>query len=288
MRNLFGREQNSLELQVQSVDGHDRSRYAAGVAALAISKIASIANKADAKAVVADSEVRALTRLAIEANESVVEAFIMNVVNRGVAIEKIYAELLAPSLKMLGVMWEDDTVGFAPMTVACWKIQKTLFNLAAIPDKASLERFTGIALNTLQAHQKVGRLFLACVPGTKHTFGIQILADIFRRNQWHVEVASATRLADIVEESASSNADVIGFSIGSDTLIPTMQAIAKDVRKATKQFAPAIIAGGPIFCNGVVQPSLIGVDYVCGDANDALKWASSFVTANAKRLTRPK
>jgi MerR family transcriptional regulator, light-induced transcriptional regulator len=284
MRNLFGREQSSLELQVQVVDGPDRSRYAAGVAALAIAKIVK---KADARAVIADSEVRALTRLAIEANETVVEAFIMNVVNRGVAIEKIYAELLAPSLKMLGVMWEDDTVGFARMTVACWKIQKTLFNLAEIPDKKNLERFTEVTSNTLQTSQKVGRLFLACVPGTKHTFGVQILADIFRRNRWHVEVASATRLDDIVEESVSSNADVIGFSIGSDTLIPTLQAIAKDVRKAAKRFAPAIIAGGPIFSTGVVEPSSIGVDYVCSDANDALNWASFFVTTNAKRLTRP-
>jgi MerR family transcriptional regulator, light-induced transcriptional regulator len=278
VRNLFSSEQHDRERQVQALEGHDGKKYVASVAAIAIAKVAK---KSQARHEIAPSEVRVLARLAIEADVSVVEAFVGNVMRRGVQVEQIYLQLLAPSIELLGTMWESDELNFPLLTIACTRLQKVMFGLEDIPDKRS----------TLEATQgqRVGRIFLGAVPGSQHTLGLQMLADIFRKNGWCVEASFARNQNEIVKALESSQYEVIGFSIGSTVLLPALASLISAVRLSKVNGALPLMVGGPLFSSSVGQSGGQGVvevkdvDFLSCDAIASLGWANAQVLKASKQ-----
>jgi MerR family transcriptional regulator, light-induced transcriptional regulator len=270
VRNLFSSEQHGRDRQVQALEGHDGKKYAASVAAIAIAKVAK---KAQARHEIAASEVRVLARLAIEADVSVAQAFVTNVVGRGVQVEQIYLQLLAPSIELLGTMWESDDLNFSLLTIACGRLQKVMFGLEDIPSKQS-------ALLTTEG-QQIGRIFLSAVPGSQHSLGLQMLADIFRKNGWSVETGFARKQNDILKAINCCEYDVIGFSIGSSILLPALTSLVSALKASMTHAATPLMVGGPLFSNSVDQslcPSVIevrGVDFLSSDAIAALNWANA-------------
>jgi MerR family transcriptional regulator, light-induced transcriptional regulator len=270
VRNLFSNEQHGRDRQIQALEGHDGKKYVASVAAIAIAKVAK---KAQAKSDIALSEVRVLARLAIETDVAVVDAFVGNVMRRGVQVEQIYLQLLAPSIELLGEMWESDELNFALLTIACGRLQKVMFGLEDIPSERS-------AL-VIAEGQQVGRIFLSAVPGSQHSLGLQMLADIYRKNGWCVEISFARKQNDILKAIKCCEYDVLGFSIGSSVLLPALTSLISAVRASTLNGATPLMVGGPLFSSCVGQSAHQGVidvkdvDFLSSDAIASLAWANA-------------
>jgi MerR family transcriptional regulator, light-induced transcriptional regulator len=270
VRNLFSSEQHSQERQVQALEGHDGKKYVASVAAIAIAKVAK---KSLAKHEVSLSEVRVLARLAIEADALVLDAFVGNVMRRGVQVEQIYLHLIAPAIELLGTMWESDKLNFSLLTIACTRLQKVMYGLEDIPDKRA-----GLFSSE---EPLVGRIFLSSVPGSQHTLGLQMLADIFRKNAWHVETIFARNPNEVLTALDCSKYDVIGFSIGSTVLLPTLGSLISAVRASKVNGATSLMVGGPLFSTAVGQSAPQGVtrinnvDFQSSDAIATLDWANA-------------
>jgi MerR family transcriptional regulator, light-induced transcriptional regulator len=270
VRNLFSGEQLGRDRQLQALEGHDGKKYVASVAAMAIAKVAK---KAPAKDVIAASEVRVLARLAVEAEVIVVEAFVGNVMRRGVQVEQIYLQLLAPSIELLGKLWESDELNFSLLTIACSRLQKVMFGLEDLPCKR-LESVTDRA-------QARGRIFLSSVPGSQHTLGVQMLADIFRKNGWRIEMSFAGNQNDILKALNCAEYDVIGFSVGSAVLLPALASLISAVRISKVNRTTPLMVGGPLVSISVGQSSPRGVnafrdvDFLSSDAIAALGWANA-------------
>jgi MerR family transcriptional regulator, light-induced transcriptional regulator len=278
VRNLFSSEQHGRERQVQALEGHDGKKYVASVAAIAI---ANVAKKSLAKHEVSLSEVRVLARLAIEADALVLEAFVGNVMRRGVQAEQIYLHLIAPAIELLGTMWESDELNFSLLTIACARLQKVMYGLEDIPDKRS-------ALLTIEEPQ-IGRIFLSSVPGSQHTMGLQMLADIFRKNAWQVEAIFARNQKEVLNALDCSKYDVIGFSIGSTVLLPTLASLIAAVRVSNVNRATSLMVGGPLFSSAVGQSapqsvtSMGNVDFQSSDATATLNWANALMLKACKQ-----
>jgi MerR family transcriptional regulator, light-induced transcriptional regulator len=273
VRNLFSGDHHSRDRRVEALDGHDGKKYVASVAAIAIAKVAE---RVQERVVIASSEVRVLARLALEADAAVVESFVNNVVLRGVPIEQVYLELLAPTLNLLGDKWSTDELDFSSMTVACCRIRSVMFQLQNA--SANLVPTQNIA------SQKIGRIFLAAVPGSQHTFGVQMLADIFRKNCWHVDLNLSLSQRDILKSLNRVDYDVVGFSIGSITLMPELKALTALVKQTRRQSNVRLMVGGPLFSAGVVGNSLDNVDYFSGDALESLEWANTELLKTDKKV----
>jgi MerR family transcriptional regulator, light-induced transcriptional regulator len=282
VRNLFSGEQLGRDRQVQALEGHDGKKYVASVAAMAIAKVAK---KAPAKDVIAVSEVRVLARLAVEANVSVVEAFVGNVMRRGVQIEQIYLQLLAPSIELLGELWESDELNFSLLTIACSRLQKVIFALEELPSRCSE------LVTTLE--QTRGRIFLSSVPGSQHTLGVQMLADIFRKNGWCVEASFAGNQKDILKALDCAEFDVIGFSIGSAVLLPALTSLISALRISKVNRATPLMVGGPLVAISVGQSRHQGVseftqvDFLSSDAIAALGWANAQLLKTSNQAETP-
>ena len=56
-----------------------------------------------------------------------VEAFL----DRGVCVDRIFVDLLAPAARHLGTMWEEDDADFVAVTMALWRLQEVVRELSA-------------------------------------------------------------------------------------------------------------------------------------------------------------
>ena len=63
-------------------------------------------------------DVKALVALASRGDPADVGAYVQGLQARGVPLERIYLELLAPVAQRLGTMWESDATDFATVTMA--------------------------------------------------------------------------------------------------------------------------------------------------------------------------
>jgi MerR family transcriptional regulator, light-induced transcriptional regulator len=275
MRNLFNSDQTSRN-QVKLRSDFDQKFPFVEVAGAAISALAQRnLDRKDALTPaamgVSAAEARAFTQIAIESGESVAIGFVENLLRRGVTVEQIYLQLLGPSARELGDMWDSDMLDFARMTIAVWRIQQALFLLSDKPINDDL--FTPLAAGA-------SSIYIAAVPGSQHTLGVQILGDIFRREGWAVSGCTPVPREQILHTIATQHVDVIGLSIATERLLNELRAMIPLCRLASKNKHVAIIAGGALLSVDPERFDDLGVNFIANDAMQAVHRANQLVSVN--------
>lgn len=205
-------------------------------------------------------------RLLLANDVEVAYSYIDAIRSRGVLMEGIYLELLAPTARRLGEMWEQDLCGFADVTVALCRLHEVLRGLSPVfrsdADTVPLSR----------------RILLAPVPGDQHTFGLLMVADFFRREGWDVWAEPVESRVDLVELVQRQWFSVVGLSVGGDTGLVSISAIIHELRKASRNRSVGIMVGGPLF---IKQPELavqVGADATAIDGRHATVQAEQVVS----------
>jgi methanogenic corrinoid protein MtbC1 len=235
MRNLFGLEQLNRELnQTRTVPrSSDPFSRVAGKVISALAARKQLATKSlDLALAVTQGEVRSYTTLALAESDAVVNGFVTNLLARGVTVEQIYLGLLAPSARLLGEYWCADEVGFSQVTIALWRLQQSLFLLEEV-DKAG----NGSDPNC-------GVIYLAAIPGSQHTFGLQMLGDLLRRRGWSVHGGTSASAGAIAKAVRAQHFDVIGLSIGSAKHFQGLRDLLIRCRQSSVNPNAALVVGG--------------------------------------------
>jgi MerR family transcriptional regulator, light-induced transcriptional regulator len=282
MRNLFNSEQTSRD-QVKLRSDFDQKFPFVEVAGVAISALAQRnleRNDAftSAKMGVSAAQARAFTQIAIESGESVAIGFVENLLRSGVTVEQVYLQLLGPCARELGDMWDSDMLDFARMTIAVWRIQQVLFLLGDKPINDDV--FTPLAVGA-------NSIYIAPVPGSQHTLGVQILGDIFRREGWAVTGCTPVPREQILHAVATQHIDVIGLSIATERLLNELRAMIPLCRLASKNKQIAIIAGGALLSVDPERFDDLGVNFIANDAMQAVLRANQLVSVNRAMSESP-
>jgi methanogenic corrinoid protein MtbC1 len=162
--------------------------------------------------------------------------------NRGVPIEAIFIDLLAPVARHLGDMWERDLCSFSDVTLALGRLQKVLRD-----NSTAFARQNGS-----QPNSQGRRILLMPCPGEQHTFGLSMVAEIFHRASW--DVVTCFMPTDAASEVVRREwYDVVGFSLGNEAGVPLLREAMGRVRELSQNPLVSIIAGGPLF---TLQPEL--------------------------------
>lgn len=176
---------------------------------------------------------------------------------RGVRVESVYVDLLAPTARRLGEMWENDDCDFATVTVALGLLQRLLRELS--PEFGSEVE-----------HPRNGRrALLLRAPDEQHSFGLSMVAEFFSRDGWEVVSGNAGGPLDPVSASQREWFDVVGFSVGSAEKMGWLAPCIASVRKHSRNRQVCVLVGGPLF---VAQPQLVaqvGADGTSADAREA-------------------
>lgn len=222
------------------------------------------ATEAAPAAVIGQADVLELARLLVHEDDDALHCAVAALRQRGVSVQAIFLDLLAPTARHLGQLWECDACDFTEVTMAMGRLQQLL--------RANSASF-GLN-NTYAGSQPERRILLLPCPGEQHTFGLSLVAEFFYRAGWDVStsfIQPTGSLSALVERQWF---DVIGFSLGSEARLRLLDDSIRQARRASMNPHVHIIAGGSIFC---LQPELserISADAVILDASQAPELAT--------------
>lgn len=181
-------------------------------------------------------------------------AFVEQFVRNGHSVESIYLELLAPTARRLGEYWEADRTDFVTVTMALWRIQEVLRELAAkLPPTPTAFRI----------HRSI---LLSPMPGDQHSLGTLMVAECFERAGWQADALIEPKRSELTGKVASQRYDVVGLTVSCDCSSATLAGLITTIRTVSRNPVVKVLLGGPAIN---AQPSLVGSSGADGTATDA-------------------
>lgn len=222
------------------------------------------------RAVPAPDEVDRFVELVVDGSEAAIVESVDAMRRRGVLVESLYLELLAPVARRLGEMWVEDRCDFSTVTVGLGRLQRLLRELSP-------------AFGTEVEHPPNGRRILLVQPdGEQHSFGLSMVAEFFRRAGWEVQGGIAGTGIDPVALTRREWYDVVGFSVGSEVRLDWVATRVAALRRASRNSGVVVIVGGPVFVMNPDWHLRVGADAVSADGGRAPELAEALLSARAK------
>ena len=202
-------------------------------------------------------QVRSFAHLVIATDDSAAFARIDALCRDGLRTDAIYLNLLAPTARFLGTMWEDDLCDFATLTVGVGRLQQIM---------RALSPAFGAEVSP-PAHGR--RILLAPAPGEQHTFGLSMVTEFFMRAGWDVASTTGMHADNLTEWLQSEWFDVLGFSKGSSLRVDDLASAVAQARRQSRNGAMVVMVGGPLFTLHPEFVAQVGADGTARDAEAA-------------------
>ena len=215
-------------------------------------------------------DVEALAPLALEVEADVLLGHIEAVLARGVSVDAILVDLLAPAARLLGEYWEDDRVDFVDVTMALWRLQEAVHELAG--------RGSGARLAGTGGH----RALFASMPGDQHSFGTVVIDEMFRREGWLTDRITEAETPDLLRRAAADWFDMVGLTVSCDCHIGALGSIIGALRTVSRNPRLCVMVGGRVFAADPALAEQVGADGTAGDARFALQLADNLVRARGR------
>lgn len=217
------------------------------------------------------TDVAEFTRLILQHDVEVALTYVNVIRSRGCSLENLLLDLLAPSARTLGELWNADLSDFGQVTVAIGRLQEVLFAICP----------TYVAEPTPGAGDR--RALLAPVPGEQHTLGVSLVSEFLRRTGWDVvnePRLSASDLGDIVHDQWFA---VAGLSLSCERQLDDLARTVSLVRRASLNKNIGVLVGGPLFVEHPHLISKVGADATAVDAREATAAATRLYATRAGR-----
>jgi methanogenic corrinoid protein MtbC1 len=215
-------------------------------------------------------DVSEFSRLVLAHDVGVATAYIETIRARGVSLETIYLDLLSPTARLLGDLWNDDLCDFTEVTVGLWRLHQVV------------REFSPSFHADVQAGDRQRRALLVAMPGEQHTFGLVLMAEFFRRAGWDVwsgPIASSGELLSLVR---TERFGMIGLSMSCGAQLHGLASEIHAVRRASLNRALGVMVGGSVFIDHPELVALVGADATAIDARQAVTQAESLVSLMAR------
>lgn len=203
-------------------------------------------------------------------------AYVQTLRAKGVTLEMICLDLLAPTARRLGDLWNDDLCDFTQVTLGLCRLHRVLRELDP-----------GLH-NELESRSDTRRALLVPVPGEQHSFGLLMVTEFFRCAGWDVSgdcLASDHALVDRVHDDWFA---VAGFSLSCERHIDILASSIRTVRRASCNRAIGILVGGQLFNEHPELVARVGADATAVDGRQAAMQAENLLALLSvdDRLTR--
>jgi len=214
------------------------------------------------------NEIIAFTQALLAQDVAAANVIVAELREDGCTIDAIYLQLLAPSARYLGELWEADTCNFSEVTLCLWRIQTMLYDLSPAFQSDAAQR---------AAAPIERRILIANLPGHQHTLGVSMLSEFFRREGWVTLTIPSPQPREIQDSLSTDWFDVLALSAGTDREIDDLQKTVQAARKTSRNPRLAIMVGGALLLRRPELVSIVGADGTANDANSALTMATNLV-----------
>lgn len=210
-------------------------------------------------------DIAAFTPLSLQVEADTLLEHVERLLRRGVSVDSVLVDLLAPVARTLGEMWEDDRCDFVEVTMGLWRLQEVVHELAArVP---------------AQRHSAGGgrRALFAAMPGDQHSFGTVVVDEMFTRAGWVTDRIGESTTPQLLDRVANEWIDLVGLTVSCDGHCDNLGSIITALRTVSRNPRLCVMVGGRIF---VEQPDLalsVGADGTAADARLAVAAAAVLV-----------
>jgi methanogenic corrinoid protein MtbC1 len=192
------------------------------------------------------TEVEELSRLVLRPDGPEALDYIQMLRDRGLSLDQLHDELLEPTARHLGELWEADRIDFVDVAVGVSKLQRLVHHFAR--------------LDAIPPYDDRLRALIATTPGDSHSFGNAIVQKFLRASGWHVCACSAPGLDDVASLVADEWFAVIGFSVSTDQCLDALASAIGRVRDVSLNRTIGIMVGGPCFKRHDERVAMVGAD----------------------------
>ncbi len=218
-------------------------------------------------------DVRAMdfNHVVLSHDAEVASAYARSLRDRGLALETVWLDVLAPAARRLGDLWTEDVCTFTDVTEGLGRLQEVL------------RTFDTPGPLVVPAIKESRRILLAACPGEQHTFGLAMVAAFFRKAGWHVRYETNLSAADLVHAVSRAWFGVVGLSASGDRQLDALTASIQALRRKSRNPAVRIMVGGKVFTDRPELAAQVGADATAFDGRQAVHVAQRLVDADAKR-----
>ena len=192
------------------------------------------------------SEIAELARLLMGPENEDALDLVMKLKDGGVSLDDLHAELLEPTARLLGDLWNEDKADFVDVTIGVSRLQRLVHvfeGLEQVPD-FDVKR----------------RVLLAAAPGEQHSLGSTIVQKFLRAGGWHVWSCASPDINEPAEIAAREWFAVVGFSVGSDTHVQSLKDAISRVRARSLNRKVGIMIGGSAVSRAPELVGMVGAD----------------------------
>lgn len=193
-----------------------------------------------------------------------VDAFL----EKGVSVESVYLDLLAPAARRLGEMWDQDECDFVDVTMGLWRLQEVMRDVA---------RRSPAITGALCAPRSA---LFAPMPGDQHTFGAIMIEDVFARAGWTSEVLSRPERRELLDALSHNAYDLVGLTLSRDCPSAALTNLVKAIRSVSANPHISVLIGGRMVNRNPALVAEVGADGTGVDARAALEVAEQLVLAD--------
>ncbi|MEO0893825.1 MAG: cobalamin-dependent protein [Pseudomonadota bacterium] len=208
------------------------------------------------------AELERLCDALIAPDDTAAADIISEVEKADVAPEFVYLNYLAASARMLGDWWEQDRATFMQVTLGTGRLLAIMRGMSHLFERP------------FSASQKSA--VFAAVPGEQHIVGLQMAADIFRQDGWHVTSLFGLEHDPLVSDIEQTGADAIGLSMSGAHSLDALVRLVVALHICCPN-TPILLSGQGV---DALAPKLkwLELDAISGDLNEAKARLNALVT----------
>lgn len=207
--------------------------------------------------------------LALDHEAHILMRHVDDALARGVTIETVLVEILAPAARDLGIRWENDDADFVDVTMGLWRLQELVYELSARAPGAAGSRGGD------------RRAFFCVYPGEQHSLGAVIVDECFRRRGWDTRCVTNATERQLLTLVGERWFEIIGLTASCEHHIEDLTRLIGSLRGASRNPSAGILVGGQIFNKNSDLALRIGADGTAQDARQAVDCAEALVARMA-------
>ncbi len=198
--------------------------------------------------------------------------YFKDMIDGGTSVETLFQDLVGPTARRLGELWDEDINSIMDVTQGMGHLQQIVRTFApdfrADPSKLPTSR----------------RALLMAMPGEKHTLGISLIEEYFRREGWAVWGGPVQTLDEVVALVGTMWFDVIGLSASRVADPEKFSLDIRIIREAARNRNLAILIGGLPFLQDPGLAAIVGADVTAADGSSALHQVSRMITVPQRQI----
>lgn len=205
------------------------------------------------------SRVDEFVDIVVKHDAQVAARYVETLRQQGAHLADIYLELLGPSARRLGVLWEEDDASFADVAIGVCRMHQVLLEFSRCFDPVD------------NAYGSGRSALIVPTPGEEHTFGLFLVVEFLRRAGWHCWTGSPASLQELRTLVQSQHFDAVGLSLSADRHVEQTADTIKDIRMHSKNPDAAILLGGRVPNDKPELVSQLGADETATDGRAAVR-----------------